>query len=294
MLLHRWNTADSDPRLQRTVIGTWNTWFQSRKSPAGRLFDLPSPKDDQFNIRRTHHPPVRSNWGFPRSGDILHGIPVLLLYKVSTSSFLTFTAACLRVEHFQVPRRVKRLLAVCPTLILPVSFTKATIPVVSQKPGSLNVLIGWKEPRERAWVNQRDGTRGFTRHHDRDFVLSASQPQVPTVPLPLMSANIKYADLHSLPAYNTSSTSRLKYLYSDVSRQKHSNPISYQSTIHWWREVLQTVVLKHWLPQSSDTLVLHALPALADSFRYEGAGKPLCIATVIVSSMKDLFFRRNR
>ncbi|KAF9791219.1 hypothetical protein BJ322DRAFT_436391 [Thelephora terrestris] len=96
-----------------------------------------------------------------------------------------------------------------------------------------------------------------------------------------MSTGIKYTDLHSLPAYNISSTSRLKSLYSDVSRQKHSNPTSYRSTVHWWREVLQAVVLKHWLPQSSDTLVLHALPTLADSFRYEGAGKPLCLATVI-------------
>ena len=100
-----------------------------------------------------------------------------------------------------------------------------------------------------------------------------------------MSAGIKFTDLHSLPAYSTSSPSRLKSLYSDISRQKHSNPTSYRSTVHWWREVLQAVVLKHWLPQSSDTLVLHALPALADSFRYEGTGKPLCLATVIVSSV---------
>ena len=101
---------------------------------------------------------------------------------------------------------------------------------------------------------------------------------------PPMSIGIKYTDLHSLPAYNSSSTSRLKSLYSDISRQKHSNPTSYRSTVHWWREVLQAAVLKHWLPQSPNSLVLHALPTLADSFRYEGTGKPLCLATVIVSS----------
>ena len=121
-------------------------------------------------------------------------------------------------------------------------------------------------------------------HHDR--VLPQPLSLTTTVPILLMSAGIKYTDLHSLPAYNTSSTSRLKSLYSDVSRQKHSNPAAYRSTVHWWREVLQTVVLKHWLPQSSDTLVLHALPTLADSFRYEGTGKPLCLATVIVSSVR--------
>jgi charged multivesicular body protein 7 len=116
---------------------------------------------------------------------------------------------------------------------------------------------------------------------------------VPIIKLPLMYVGIRYKDLHSLPAYNTSSTSRLRSLYSDVSRQKHTNPASYRSTVHWWREVLQTVVLKHWLPQASDTLILHALPTLADSFRYEGAGKPLCLATVIVSPVEDPILDTN-
>ena len=136
--------------------------------------------------------------------------------------------------------------------------------------------------------------------HLRNSVLrssfSSSVLTTTTCPLslPLMSTGIKYTDLHSLPAYSTSSASRLKSLYSDVSRQKHSNPASYRSTVHWWREVLQAVVLKHWLPQSSDTLVLHALPTLADSFRYEGTGKPLCLATVIVSSVEDIILKRER
>lgn len=133
-------------------------------------------------------------------------------------------------------------------------------------------------------------TRSRKLVHDRALVvfrpLPASRPQRTNL---LMSAGIKYANLHSLPAYNTSSVSRLKSLYSDVSRQKHSNPAAYRSTVHWWREVLQTAALKHWLPQSSDTLVLHALRTLADSFRYEGAGKPLCLATVIVSSLDSIF-----
>ena len=131
----------------------------------------------------------------------------------------------------------------------------------------------------------------FPFMHDRVLSLSHDH-NVP--PSPLMPAGIKYTNLHSLPAYNTSSTSRLKSLYSDISRQKHSNPTSYRSTVHWWREVLQTTVLKHWLPQSSDSLVIHALPTLSDSFRYEGAGKPLCLATVIVSSVGDLIFEFDR
>ena len=124
--------------------------------------------------------------------------------------------------------------------------------------------------------------------------INSHKRDAPTIPPAFMSASIKYRDLHSLPAYSTSSTSRLKSLYSDVSRQKRSNPAAYRSTVHWWREILQTVALKHWLPQSSDTLVLHALPTLADSFRYEGAGKPLCLATVIVSSVEDTIFGDER
>ena len=152
--------------------------------------------------------------------------------------------------------------------------------------------------RRTCRVTNPDAVCDFISIHCHDRVWHSlrvsSRPQRVPIPPPLMSAGIKYADLHSLPAYNTSSTSRLKSLYSDVSRQKHSNPTSYRSTVHWWREVLQAVVLKHWLPQSPDTLVLHALPTLADSFRYEGAGKPLCLATVIVSSVDDLILKPKR
>ncbi|OBZ75418.1 hypothetical protein A0H81_04292 [Grifola frondosa] len=99
---------------------------------------------------------------------------------------------------------------------------------------------------------------------------------------------ISTARLASLETYATSSTSRLKSLYSDFSLQKQSNPTSYASNVEWWRKTFESVVLKGWTSQSHaqpaypDRLVLHANgPLLADEFRLEGVGKPLSLATVV-------------
>ncbi|KAF9651091.1 hypothetical protein BDM02DRAFT_3127227 [Thelephora ganbajun] len=62
-----------------------------------------------------------------------------------------------------------------------------------------------------------------------------------------------YTDLRTLPPYNTSFALQLKSLYSDISRQKHSNPASYRSTVHWWHEVSQIVALQQTgIVESSD------------------------------------------
>ncbi|EMD38002.1 hypothetical protein CERSUDRAFT_152616 [Gelatoporia subvermispora B] len=95
-----------------------------------------------------------------------------------------------------------------------------------------------------------------------------------------------FTQLSTLPTYASSSTSRLKALYSDFSRQKHSNPTSFASNVEWWRRTLEAVVLAGWQPSSHgatpDRIVLHAdKVSLAESFRYEGVGKPLSLATVI-------------
>ncbi|KAH9035493.1 Snf7-domain-containing protein [Lactarius pseudohatsudake] len=77
--------------------------------------------------------------------------------------------------------------------------------------------------------------------------------------------------LSSLPSYNGLSKSRIQSLYSDISRQKHSNPTAYGSNITWWR----------FHTGSPNTLILHADQSLLESLRYGGAGKPLCLGTVI-------------
>lgn len=96
--------------------------------------------------------------------------------------------------------------------------------------------------------------------------------------------------LHSLPTYQSTSPSRLKFLYSDFTRHKQSNPSSYTSNIEWWRRTLEAVVLKGWQSHSAtetgsvDKLILHANgPALAEVFRLEGVGKPIGLPGVIVS-----------
>lgn len=102
--------------------------------------------------------------------------------------------------------------------------------------------------------------------------------------------------LYSLESYKSTTHSRLKFLYSDFSRQKHSNPASYASNIEWWRQTLENVVAQGWQSQASqeskgaDKLALHASgPILAEQFRLEGVGKPLGLATVIVSAFPLCF-----
>ncbi|GJE87008.1 Snf7-domain-containing protein [Phanerochaete sordida] len=86
--------------------------------------------------------------------------------------------------------------------------------------------------------------------------------------------------LQSLPTYQGTTPSRLKFLYSDFSGQKHANPGSFASNVDWWRRTLAACVARGW--QGPDRLVLHAAgPALTEAFRAEGVGRPLALATVI-------------
>ncbi|KAI0688626.1 Snf7-domain-containing protein [Cytidiella melzeri] len=95
--------------------------------------------------------------------------------------------------------------------------------------------------------------------------------------------------LNDLPTYKETTSSRLKFLYSDFSRQKQSNPASFTSNIEWWRRTLEAIVLNGYQSQSPthpanpDRLVFHAVgPQVIEQFRVEGVGKPLGLATVIV------------
>ena len=105
---------------------------------------------------------------------------------------------------------------------------------------------------------------------------SKEPPRTPAKP------SIAYTQLSTLPSYTGTSTSRLQALYSDFSRQKQSNPASYQSNLDWWRRTLEAVVARGWQPDCKHRLVLNATPLLPDAFRYEGVGKPLSLGTVIV------------
>ena len=93
----------------------------------------------------------------------------------------------------------------------------------------------------------------------------------------------------SVPPYSTTSTPRLQSLYSDFSRQKQSNPTSYQSNIEWWRKGLEIIVssglqTQHTAEETSksDRLVLHAGRELLELVKLPKVGKPLALGAVIV------------
>ncbi len=88
--------------------------------------------------------------------------------------------------------------------------------------------------------------------------------------------------LSTLPTYSTASTTRLKALYSDISRQKHSNPTSFQTNVDWWKRTLTDFVGHGLQPSSSDVLSLTVSRSLQENLRYNGAGKPLGLASVVV------------
>jgi len=88
--------------------------------------------------------------------------------------------------------------------------------------------------------------------------------------------------LLALPPYENTSPSRLQALYSDISRQKHSNPTSYHANIEWWRKALQLLVSSGLQQESGSRLVLNAGRSLIEQVRLEGVGKPLALGAVIV------------
>ncbi|KAJ6623494.1 Snf7-domain-containing protein [Mycena sp. CBHHK59/15] len=102
------------------------------------------------------------------------------------------------------------------------------------------------------------------------------------------------AALLALPPYATTSPSRLQSIYSDISRQKHSNPASYHSNIEWWRKALE-VLVRSGIQHDGSRLVLSAGPSLMDLLRVSGVGKPLALATVIADlrTQKYLFTRSD-
>ncbi|KAI5119736.1 hypothetical protein M0805_008666 [Coniferiporia weirii] len=89
------------------------------------------------------------------------------------------------------------------------------------------------------------------------------------------------ARLSEISTYSYISTTRLKSIYSDLSRQKSSNPAAFNSNIDWWKRTLGALVRQGLQADSNDALVLHASPELAECLRYEGVGKPLGLAAVI-------------
>jgi charged multivesicular body protein 7 len=96
--------------------------------------------------------------------------------------------------------------------------------------------------------------------------------------------------LLALRPFSDTSTSRLQSLYSDISRQKFSNPDSYQTNITWWHTALQELVWSGLQPPNGraatpNRLSLNAGMELVDALKLQGVGKPLAIGHIVVSKL---------
>jgi charged multivesicular body protein 7 len=79
------------------------------------------------------------------------------------------------------------------------------------------------------------------------------------------------------------STPRIQSLYSDLGRQKISNPSGYAANLSWWRTTLQEIVSRRIQPKDVDALILHVDQDLSDSLRWEKVGRPAGLGTLVVS-----------
>ncbi|KAF6763991.1 hypothetical protein DFP72DRAFT_956150 [Ephemerocybe angulata] len=95
-----------------------------------------------------------------------------------------------------------------------------------------------------------------------------------------------------LDTFSSTSTTRLQALYSDFSRQKTSNPASYQANVEWWRKALETIVSSGFQDEHGSVygkkqgsgksrLVLHANATLLDQVKIPRVGKPLALGAVL-------------
>ncbi|KAF8350578.1 Snf7-domain-containing protein [Amanita rubescens] len=92
--------------------------------------------------------------------------------------------------------------------------------------------------------------------------------------------------IQSVPPFASTSNSRLHALYSDISRQKRSNPTSYHANVNWWQRALESVVssgAQHVQDavHANGRVVLHAGRSLMDTLKVDGVGKPLGLGAVI-------------
>ncbi|KAF8843549.1 hypothetical protein BDN67DRAFT_896692 [Paxillus ammoniavirescens] len=106
--------------------------------------------------------------------------------------------------------------------------------------------------------------------------------------------------LSSCSTYASTSKPRLQSLYSDITRQKHSNPTSYHAHVDWWQRTLEELVSRGWqtdiasplqgkedVASQSDKLILSARRAIVDKLRYDGVGKPLGLGSTIAELQRN-------
>ncbi|KAG8822202.1 hypothetical protein FRC19_006403 [Serendipita sp. 401] len=91
--------------------------------------------------------------------------------------------------------------------------------------------------------------------------------------------------LSGLPEF--ASTPRIQSLYSDLGRQKLSNPSGYTANLGWWRSVLQELVSRRMQSNNANALVLHVNQELSDALRWDKVGRPAGLSTVVDDMTRD-------
>lgn len=97
----------------------------------------------------------------------------------------------------------------------------------------------------------------------------------------------------SHPDYANDSAS-LASLYSSLGSLRISNPTAYASNVQWWKKTLDDISWAGAQPSGKgkareqqsivkDRLVLHLDEALVDAFTLDDVGRPMGIATAVVS-----------
>ena len=115
---------------------------------------------------------------------------------------------------------------------------------------------------------------------------------------PLLQSKI-HDYLCTLPAFG--SLPRMRSLYSDLGRQKASNPSGFEANLGWWRGVIVDLVSNGLLSSSSSSsslygrgghaavdgthaLVLRVDQELSDALWVEKVGRPAGLGTIVVST----------
>lgn len=92
--------------------------------------------------------------------------------------------------------------------------------------------------------------------------------------------------ISSLPEYRAGSQ-RLQSIYSDLAKQRLSNPAGYSANVEWWRRTLSEVTSRGL--QAGGILVLRADSLLVDEFRWEKVGRPLGAGYALVSFVPCIY-----
>ncbi|CCV00065.1 unnamed protein product [Malassezia sympodialis ATCC 42132] len=86
------------------------------------------------------------------------------------------------------------------------------------------------------------------------------------------------AQLAALPE---AGTSELVSLYADMSGQRHSNTGAFRQRLAWWASTLERACWEQW-DRPSTPLVLRVDADMPNRWAMDSAGRPLCLAVVVV------------